>query len=159
MIAAGFEYPLPDEKLCGGCHRWLAMDQFARATQKPDGRQARCCDCHRQLMREWRARKHDSARSVARYRTDPEYAKRVRARSRIGMRVKAGTLQRQPCERCGAPAVQTHHPDYDKPTEIRWLCPKCHGAEHYPEAQVEPAARRDAAAEGLARLAEKYATR
>ena len=158
MIAAGVEFALPDEKLCGTCHSWLPRDQFAKSASG-DGRQRRCRECHRLSMRAWRARKHDSARSVARYRADPEYAKRVRARSRIKMRVKAGTLPRKPCERCGAPEAQTHHPDYDKPTEIRWLCVACHGAEHYPEAQVEPAARRDAAAEGLARLAEKYANR
>jgi ribosomal protein S27AE len=158
MIHAGLEYPLPEEKRCGMCLQWLPRDRFAKSA-RGDGRQRRCRDCQRLSHCEWQRRTRQAARETARYRTDPEHAKRVRARQRMGRRVQRGTLPRQPCERCGAPEAQTHHPDYDKPTEIRWLCPKCHGAEHYPQAQVEPAARRDAAAEGLARLAEKYANR
>jgi len=155
-IAAGFQFPLPDDKFCGGCRRWLPLDQFAKAARASDGRQSRCAECHRLAMREWRARKRDSERQTERYRTDPEQARRVRARQRVNQQVQRGTLQRQSCERCGVPNAQTHHPDYQKPTEIRWLCPKCHGAEHYPKAQPE---HRQMISDGLSRLAEKYANR
>lgn len=31
------------------------------------------------------------------------------------------------CELCGRTKVlERHHPDYDKPLEIQWLCKKCH---------------------------------
>ena len=72
------------------------------------------------------------------------------------MRRVRGTLPSQVCERCGEPIAQTHHDDYDRPTKIRWLCGKCHGAEHYPEAQPEHKA---AVANRLAELARKYAGR
>ena len=37
---------------------------------------------------------------------------------------------RQPCEICGAERVHAHHEDYNKPLEVRWLCPKHHRARH-----------------------------
>jgi hypothetical protein len=34
------------------------------------------------------------------------------------------------CEDCGDPDTEAHHPDYDRPMVVRWLCRKCHKAEH-----------------------------
>ncbi len=44
--------------------------------------------------------------------------------------IKDGMLKRQPCVVCGNPKVHGHHPDYDKPLEVIWLCPKHHMQEH-----------------------------
>lgn len=40
------------------------------------------------------------------------------------------TLVRQPCEVCGVEKVLAHHDDYDKPFDVKWLCPKHHVARH-----------------------------
>lgn len=34
------------------------------------------------------------------------------------------------CEQCGAPGVDRHHDDYEKPELIRVFCRKCHAAWH-----------------------------
>jgi len=36
------------------------------------------------------------------------------------------------CGKCKKPAdtLHRHHPDYTKPKEIIWVCPKCHGEIH-----------------------------
>lgn len=36
----------------------------------------------------------------------------------------------QPCVECGAPGQHRHHPDYDKPLEIVWMCAPCHRRVH-----------------------------
>lgn len=65
-------------------------------------------------------------RERERYHSDPNFRARViaRAKSRQDGRTP------EPCEICGAPNSQRHHPDYSKPLEYRWLCPKHHRAEH-----------------------------
>lgn len=37
-----------------------------------------------------------------------------------------GLLKRRPCEICGKPETDAHHPDYDRPLFVRWLCRKHH---------------------------------
>jgi hypothetical protein len=67
-------------------------------------------------MREWRAshfpttaqRRKDAARSIA------------------GVYLRRGQLTRRPCQVCGDPRSEMHHPDYDRPLLVRWLCRSCH---------------------------------
>ena len=45
--------------------------------------------------------------------------------------LKAGRLERQPCERCGTTDdVHGHHDDYAKPLEVMWLCRDHHRERH-----------------------------
>ncbi|WP_156137632.1 hypothetical protein [Methyloceanibacter caenitepidi] len=53
-----------------------------------------------------------------------------RAQKTVENALKAGRLERQPCERCGAEKVHAHHDDYSKPLDVMWLCPKHHRERH-----------------------------
>lgn len=44
--------------------------------------------------------------------------------------LRRGLLERQPCEHCGAEPADGHHPDYDRPLAVVWLCRRCHLAVH-----------------------------
>jgi ribosomal protein S27AE len=44
--------------------------------------------------------------------------------------IRAGNLERKPCERCGSERSQAHHEDYSKKLDVRWLCASCHKMEH-----------------------------
>jgi hypothetical protein len=52
------------------------------------------------------------------------------ANDAVGRAIKAGTLEREPCEVCGRTPAQAHHDDYDKPLDVRWLCSAHHSAHH-----------------------------
>lgn len=56
-------------------------------------------------------------------RDNPE---KVRAHRLVQTEIRAGRMERQPCEVCGEPNGDAHHDDYDKPLEVRWLCRKHH---------------------------------
>lgn len=45
--------------------------------------------------------------------------------------VKAGDLERQPCEVCGVESVDAHHDHYDEPLRVRWLCRRHHIRLHH----------------------------
>lgn len=41
-----------------------------------------------------------------------------------------GRLIQRPCEVCGAEKADAHHDDYNKPLDVRWLCPTHHREWH-----------------------------
>lgn len=55
---------------------------------------------------------------------------KIAANYRVFSAIRAGELKRMPCEACGSQRVQAHHDDYEKPLEVRWLCPSCHKRHH-----------------------------
>lgn len=45
--------------------------------------------------------------------------------------IKSGLLLPAPCEVCGDTTSEAHHPDYDRPLHVTWLCRAHHRAVHY----------------------------
>ena len=56
----------------------------------------------------------------------PEQKAKAIARGKANRAVYYGELLRQPCEVCGREPAEKHHPDYDKPRDVEWLCPTHH---------------------------------
>ena len=48
----------------------------------------------------------------------------------LGNALKLGKVVKQPCQKCGSPRSEAHHPDYSKPLEVVWLCRIHHVEEH-----------------------------
>lgn len=48
----------------------------------------------------------------------------------VGAALRHGVIEQQPCEQCGANKSEAHHPDYERPYDVVWLCRKCHKAAH-----------------------------
>jgi hypothetical protein len=48
--------------------------------------------------------------------------KAVWAQHALRSAVKRGLIIQGPCEECGALDAEAHHPDYDRPMQVRWLC-------------------------------------
>jgi len=71
-------------------------------------------------MREWRKTN----------RLSGEALRRANARSYANTYLGRGKLQRQDCETCGNTESEMHHPDYDRPLDVVWLCRPCHVALH-----------------------------
>lgn len=46
------------------------------------------------------------------------------------MALKRGKLKRSPCRFCDSPNSQMHHPSYDEPLNVQWLCRPCHTKLH-----------------------------
>lgn len=56
---------------------------------------------------------------------------RRKAHEAVNNAVRDGRLEKLPCEKCGSEdRVHGHHEDYNKPLEVTWMCPTCHGARH-----------------------------
>jgi hypothetical protein len=40
--------------------------------------------------------------------------------------LRRGIVKRKPCVVCGAEKVDGHHPDYDRPAHVVWMCRRHH---------------------------------
>ena len=59
-----------------------------------------------------------------------EEREKVECRESTNRAIKAGILERQPCEVCGVDPADCHHADYGNPLNVVWLCKKHHAKEH-----------------------------
>ena len=88
---------------------------------KPRDRNGRYCrDCHNAYMREWRKTHPQSE----------EEKRKSRCRAYTHVLIKRGHLVRGTCRDCGTERTEAHHPDYDQPRLVIWLCRPHHRAEH-----------------------------
>jgi hypothetical protein len=53
------------------------------------------------------------------------------ARVLLNAHIAMGKIKKGPCRVCGGTRIQAHHPDYNKPLEVLWLCHKHHMDTHY----------------------------
>lgn len=68
---------------------------------------------------------------------NPDRRKRQDARVIIGIMRRWGWIKAKPCAECGSTAkIEAHHPSYDRPLKVVWLCRRHHLAEHHPHLKV-----------------------
>lgn len=84
-----------------------------------------CAPCHAAYMREWRKT----------HALNAEQRAKDAARSYANTYQKRGKLKKTPCEGCGSSKAEKHHPDYQKPLDVVWLCRPCHLALHKKQAR------------------------
>lgn len=112
-----------------------------------DGHLNKCKECTKRDVLQHRnehldrIRKYDRQRANAPHRLKAkiDFTKKYRqanpliyqAHVKLNNAVRDGKIQKQPCEICGNPRSEAHHPDYSKPLEVAWLCSVHHKAEHH----------------------------
>ena len=81
----------------------------------------------RKRRREREKKKRESKKERA--KTDPVLRQKMLARKTLQNHVFLGKITPEPCNVCGEKA-EAHHPAYDRPLLVVWLCPACHRAAH-----------------------------
>lgn len=71
-----------------------------------------------------------------------EMRKGVVARYKYRHALYHGILVPKPCEVCGEKKAEGHHPDYDEPLEVSWLCERHHKMLHSVKFETPEASRR-----------------
>ena len=114
-------------KTCRDCSESKPLGQFYKHKMMADGHLNKCKSCVKKRVNKERTdniekhRARDRARGYREY--DPKKAKARRA---------VRSLDRPDgCSHCGEPGkVEGHHPDYDQPLAVVWLCKPCHTEVH-----------------------------
>ena len=135
------------------CGQVLPLTSFYAHPQMADGHLNRCKECQKTLSRKTRATNTEYYKGYDRARGDLPHRKLAKkaaitkfgdssawraknpekytAHTAVNNAIKAGLLQKQPCEVCGtSDRIHAHHDDYSQPLTVRWLCCPCHGDLH-----------------------------
>ncbi len=146
-------------KTCRVCKVEKPLDDYYAQPKAACGRDSKCKECAKQMIHAARIRNLDHYKAYDKARANkPERAaaraayikteagrrshdkanrkyfdahpNRYAAGIALSRAVRDGTLIKQPCFVCGETVVEGHHPDYDKPLAVVWLCVKHHKQLH-----------------------------
>ncbi len=145
-------------KACFKCAIVKPLDEFYKHPQMGDGHLGKCKECARNDVREHRAaniekvRAYDNTRASLPHRvaarndyqrteagkeahrkalktSRQRFPHKYAARCALGNAVRDGKVVPLPCWVCGEKA-QGHHPDYNSPLDVVWLCRSHHKQAH-----------------------------
>lgn len=132
-------------KTCFKCRVEQPLSEFYKHSAMGDGYLGKCKTCTKTDAKEARLRRIDYYREYDRMRASmphrkelrdrvneawkSEHPKRRKAQVLLGNAVKTGRVVPQPCFICGERA-EAHHPNYDAPLDVVWLCTPHHRQAH-----------------------------
>ncbi len=148
-----------ETKKCFKCNKVKPLSAYYKHPQMSDGHLNKCKECtkkdahkHREenlekiqeydrkrgmLPHRIEARKlysltdnckQSRKKSVQKYRVNNRI--KQRASNKVAYYLKKGDIKKELCAICGSSNSQAHHPDYNYPLDVIWLCPKHHREEH-----------------------------
>jgi hypothetical protein len=146
------------EKKCFCCGQTKLISDFYKHNKMADGHLGKCKACCISAEKKRRIEKADYVRAYEKSRANLPHRIKARAeyqkteagklahsraatswmrrhpnRSAANMilnnAIMRGKVKAYPCFVCGAKA-HAHHPDYDRPLDVIWLCPKHHKEAH-----------------------------
>ncbi len=146
-------------KVCAKCHIEKPVNEFSISRGKIFSRCKACKAEDRRIavaanpekyaryQREYNEKNREKVRKINRdrYRKDPNYLKdynraryainpeKRRVQKAVYAAIRNGRLIKQPCVVCGDPNSEAHHPDYSKPLDVIWMCPRHHQRLHHQE--------------------------
>jgi len=144
-------------KTCKKCLKELPLSLFYKHKAMKDGLLSFCIECvksrvkvHREANLEQikqydrlRGRKEERKQKAKEYskknrkrltKNNYEWRKRnlmkARAHLKVARAVRKGVLNKQCCEICSNEKVEAHHPNYNEPLNVIWLCRQHHAELH-----------------------------
>lgn len=133
-------------KTCKRCGASKPLEEFYAQPGNNDGRAGKCKECAKELALSNRNDNIERARAYDRERgkTASRIAstieqnriwrsadrRRTKAHNAVARAMKAGTIEKKPCCRCGSDKSMAHHESYDRPLDVTWYCQVDHKQRH-----------------------------
>lgn len=146
-------------KTCFKCLQSLPLEAFYKHSRMGDGHLGKCKECTKTDVKKHRLEKLEHIRAYDRMRASKphrkelakrlqmrwkaEFPNRKRASSLVASALRSGRLKKMPCWVCGEARSEAHHPDYEEPLDVVWLCRIHHSETHHMvanDSQIERAA-------------------
>jgi hypothetical protein len=133
-------------KKCFKCREQKPLSDFYKHRAMSDGHLNKCISCTKKDVFERRHGKdrekilaYDRERAKNQNRIDKakkiytrwkeQFPERRKAQLAVQYALRSGKLKPLPCFSCGEKA-EAHHPDYDRPLDVVWLCSSHHKQTH-----------------------------
>ena len=133
-------------KQCFKCKETKPLNEFYKHAGMADGHLNKCKVCTRldastrrfgskreEVLAYDRARANEPQRKQKHLERSRVYSminkKKRSAQGKLYRAVKTGIVKQMPCLVCGDKS-EAHHPDYDRPLEVVWLCSAHHKQAH-----------------------------
>ena len=144
-------------KTCKKCNQEKPYAEFNKSRMRKDGYHSQCRECRNKYDRaQWHKHKEkrleykDEYRKenkeqikecsqnyyqanrakISEKRQEPHKQRKLVAQRKVSNAIRKGELARSACWYCGEPNADAHHPDYDQPLSVVWLCRKHHFQAH-----------------------------
>ena len=144
-------------KTCKKCLESKSFESFYKHSGMRDGFLSICKECTIQRIKRYRKNNIETIREYDRERGKTEarrkqakkyqqkhreeiqkykiewrknHPKLAKAHNAVARAIAKKQLIQQPCSVCGILQSEAHHPDYDAPLEVVWLCRKHHSELH-----------------------------
>lgn len=125
-------------KICKNCKEEKNLKEFYTVVVKGKTYpKSRCKQCQVKYENERRKDPQIRGRYIKVIRTwlyknkdNPIQIKKIKAREKVRGQVISGKIKKQSCLDCNSIETFAHHPNYNKPLEIVWLCRLHHAIEH-----------------------------
>lgn len=133
-------------KKCIKCNIQKPFSDFNKNSRQKDGHYYYCRQCTKSVKKAEYLRNKDSyLRRCKKFRASEKgkltikmvydntrinRPKVYKARATVNRAITQGVLKRHPCEECGNTRTQAHHPNYNYPLKVNWLCSVCHTKWH-----------------------------
>lgn len=131
-----------EAKECFKCGENKTLSHFYKHAKMLDGHVNKCKECNKKDVRNNRKENVDYYRAYDIARGRPNTTERSRkyrdlnpikynAHSEVNNALRAGRLEKGPCEVCANNSkVVAHHDNYAEPLVVRWLCQVHHSEWH-----------------------------
>lgn len=121
-------------KECSQCGGYKNPNEFYKRSVAKDGLSPYCKFCSKKYFVKYyyahreqrivdskiRSKTRDTRSNYLRMKT--KYPEKFKARQIMGNAITNGDLVRKPCVVCHNPKSQGHHPNYNEPLKVIWLC-------------------------------------
>lgn len=134
------------EKTCFKCLCKLPLEAFYKHPAMGDGRVNKCKECTKKDASKHRKenleeiRQYDRVRAAQQHRMEQnlrvskayklKFQNRLKANNSVNNAIRAGRLEKWPCQVCGNEKSVAHHCDYSRPLDVVWLCQPHHKQAH-----------------------------
>lgn len=97
-----------------------------------------CTDCSNNRAKLYYLKTHGISTKKTTDKMWTDHRKETLARAKVNYAVKVGKLVKpSSCEVCAMERkVEGHHPDYNKPLQVIWVCPPCHADIHKAQTDI-----------------------